>query len=615
VTPGDAAGQARRCLEIVAEALRDLGAEVYDIVRTRILLRRIEDWPAVADVHRQFFADIQPATSLMQVGRFIDPDWLVEVEADAVVAGACAAPGDLSGGFDDRGVSSRTSRHLEALGMAQPQVVRDLRRIRGRVWNVEQLLKRYSLGLSKAPVRQTRDGADDGWIDRLIYEGYRTHREPFLRQVQGCFGVAVHDQERGLLFLARDWIGELPLHVLATPSAIFVANTIEDIRRAAGDEYQYRYVRAFPHSHTQEIDLSEIEPGCVSVTMRPRDAVLYFDFGRFATEAVEDSALHSAEGSLELIRSYLVSSIERRAASHGSDKQAVLLSGGLDSFSVAILMRSLDIPFEAYTLVVDADSEDVAMAREFARRLGVKHNLVPVDRAAAVATLESAVIASECYHSFNVFCAVGMVFLARHLTASGVRYAFCGEGVNEAIGDYTDWTVADPKTGRVRVLQRVDHDRLRRPEERTVLVWGHSSDVGKSNRQLGSGLAKHGISRMVKPFLKQGLALECPYLESGLLARLVAIPHDALAALGGKAGLMARMLARDMVRFGIDEQLLRACKKVRLQDASEGGRGGLTLALLEAGYDQGSVIEMFNHYFGADIDPIRDARRLAYTPA
>jgi enamine deaminase RidA (YjgF/YER057c/UK114 family) len=81
---GDAGAQARRCFEIVARALEDLGAGVADVVRTRILLTRIEDWEAVARVHGEFFRDVRPANTVMQVTRFIDPDWLVEVEADAV---------------------------------------------------------------------------------------------------------------------------------------------------------------------------------------------------------------------------------------------------------------------------------------------------------------------------------------------------------------------------------------------------------------------------------------------------------------------------------------------------------------------------------------------------
>lgn len=82
---GDAAAQARRCLEIIATALDGAGASMRHVVRTRILLTRIEDWQAVANVHGDFFRDIRPANTIMQVSRFIDPDWLVEIEADAVL--------------------------------------------------------------------------------------------------------------------------------------------------------------------------------------------------------------------------------------------------------------------------------------------------------------------------------------------------------------------------------------------------------------------------------------------------------------------------------------------------------------------------------------------------
>jgi enamine deaminase RidA (YjgF/YER057c/UK114 family) len=82
--PGDAAGQARRCFEIIETALGKLDAGFADVIRTRILLRHIEDWQAVARVHGEIFKDIRPANTVMQVGRFVDPEWLVEIEVDAV---------------------------------------------------------------------------------------------------------------------------------------------------------------------------------------------------------------------------------------------------------------------------------------------------------------------------------------------------------------------------------------------------------------------------------------------------------------------------------------------------------------------------------------------------
>ncbi len=85
VGKGDAAAQARRCIEIIRNALEQAGTSLSDVIRTRILLTRIEDWESVGQVHGEFFSDIRPANTVMQVTRFIDPDWLVEIEADAVI--------------------------------------------------------------------------------------------------------------------------------------------------------------------------------------------------------------------------------------------------------------------------------------------------------------------------------------------------------------------------------------------------------------------------------------------------------------------------------------------------------------------------------------------------
>jgi enamine deaminase RidA (YjgF/YER057c/UK114 family) len=86
VGAGDPALQARRCLEIIESALRSAGAAMADVVRTRVYLTRIEDWQAVALVHGEIFGAIRPACTVVQVTGFVDPSWLVEIEADAVIA-------------------------------------------------------------------------------------------------------------------------------------------------------------------------------------------------------------------------------------------------------------------------------------------------------------------------------------------------------------------------------------------------------------------------------------------------------------------------------------------------------------------------------------------------
>jgi len=83
---GDPAAQTRRCLEIIEHALQQAGASLGDVIRTRTFLTRIDDWEAVGRVHGEIFGDIRPASTMIQASRFIDPAWLVEIEADAVVA-------------------------------------------------------------------------------------------------------------------------------------------------------------------------------------------------------------------------------------------------------------------------------------------------------------------------------------------------------------------------------------------------------------------------------------------------------------------------------------------------------------------------------------------------
>jgi enamine deaminase RidA (YjgF/YER057c/UK114 family) len=81
---GDPRAQAQRCFEIAKQALEKLGASFDDVIRTRVFLTRIEDWKIVAEVHGEYFRGVRPASSFVQVTRFVDPDWLVEIEVDAV---------------------------------------------------------------------------------------------------------------------------------------------------------------------------------------------------------------------------------------------------------------------------------------------------------------------------------------------------------------------------------------------------------------------------------------------------------------------------------------------------------------------------------------------------
>jgi enamine deaminase RidA (YjgF/YER057c/UK114 family) len=84
-SPGDVYGQTMRCLEIVRNAVAEAGGTMANIIRTRIMLTDISSWRDAARAHGQVFHDIRPACTFVQISGFIDPTWLVEIEADCVV--------------------------------------------------------------------------------------------------------------------------------------------------------------------------------------------------------------------------------------------------------------------------------------------------------------------------------------------------------------------------------------------------------------------------------------------------------------------------------------------------------------------------------------------------
>ena len=85
VAPGDPETQTRHALETVVEAVREAGGRREDVVRTRMYVTDADDWEVVGEVHGEFFGDVRPASSMVEVSGLIGPKYVVEIEAEAVV--------------------------------------------------------------------------------------------------------------------------------------------------------------------------------------------------------------------------------------------------------------------------------------------------------------------------------------------------------------------------------------------------------------------------------------------------------------------------------------------------------------------------------------------------
>ena len=81
-SPGSVYGQTARCLQIASQAIRDGGFALTDVIRTRVMLTDISQWKEADRAHGEFFSSIRPACTFVEVSRFIDSEWLVELELD-----------------------------------------------------------------------------------------------------------------------------------------------------------------------------------------------------------------------------------------------------------------------------------------------------------------------------------------------------------------------------------------------------------------------------------------------------------------------------------------------------------------------------------------------------
>ena len=83
--PGDMFTQTKRCLEIIKDVIEQAGGKLDDVIRTRLFIKDMNRWKEAEKAHGEFFSNVQPACGFIGASAFINPEWLIEIEADCVL--------------------------------------------------------------------------------------------------------------------------------------------------------------------------------------------------------------------------------------------------------------------------------------------------------------------------------------------------------------------------------------------------------------------------------------------------------------------------------------------------------------------------------------------------
>jgi len=385
--------------------------------------------------------------------------------------------------------------------------------------------------------------------------------------------------------IEHDALGQMPIHYLVRERFVYVANTVKDLMLVPG--YRYEDTLVLPHG----CSLIGDEKGA-----RPEQTINFFDHipGGFEAKKLGD-----IEYTAGYIRRRFDEIADEIFAGHG--EVAGLLSGGVDSMLATYLLSRRREKAPTYNLGLSDEVEDVHLAREYSKAFGLDYRFVEMTPDVIRDSFRESIWRSEIYHLYNVYCAVGMLLLGRRLAADRIGIAVSGEGANEAFGDYHNWTIRE-RDGSERTIQTTDNA-FSSVRGRHAYVWGNpvSAKMGFVNRQLGSGLAKHGVTRMYKPLYEYGVQLLSPFMNVDVLRVLASIEEKDLDSVGGKTGFMRLAFDKDVREGAIPASFLTNRKKTRLQDANPHGQGGITEIMLSAGFGQSAALQSFNDMFFANV--------------
>ena len=396
-----------------------------------------------------------------------------------------------------------------------------------------------------------------GDAETLLYR-YRIEGDQFCNDIDSMFSVALYDESRGYprIVLARDWVGELPLHYIYdqdTRTCIF------------GSE-----IKAFLELNDYSIkDIKSLEPGTII-------EVNMIDFSyrqwRYVAPFQEtfSQKLSPEEIGVEL-RTLLEGAAKKRILS--DVPLCCLLSGGIDSTVTSYLISSLaktagkKVPLSTFHVAEEPISEetDLYHARRVARFLGLEEHLVEVcvSQEEIVSALPEVLYALEDTRNkdFNLYPAFANFFLARAIHRDGIKVAFSGEGSDELHGSYASWgsfSVAPDEIIQNKFRKKLVSNLHKGVLARTSKVMMYAGPVEMRTLFLSRAVAGYILS-LTPQCLRSGTVWKMPLVWAfqdvipfEYLSRPKARPQDA-------TGIMAvkDLIEKRYRKYGISEKCIR----------------------------------------------------------
>lgn len=372
-----------------------------------------------------------------------------------------------------------------------------------------------------------------------------------LRKCEGVFGVTCKKGDN--LFIARDFVGEMPLYFLISPQnrKIYITNTISDLKLHAED-FAFESVRTVPATYVVKLSLKTGEYS-------------YLKYYKASSVKYSNRLAVVAEETVRRLEEAI-----RKRLSLTKGRVAVLLSGGTDSFSIAYLLSHYRRDLVAYTLTVDGKGRDLPNARRAADFLKIPLRQVDVTSKQVMNALNKAVELSELYKDYDVFMAVGSYLLAKRLKKDGIGIVYTGDGANELFGDYHPWGGFQMKEHEI-MTKRV----------RQLMVFGRSPKNKFYNKQLGSGLGR-SLSRLNKIFFHFGIKVINPYLDRHIVEYLLSLPKS----------FVVKHTKQELFRSAFKVKLALLPDKIRLQDGT-----GISGVLFKRKINDEKLRQMFSKIF------------------